>query len=130
MPVRSFRKYHPVSFVLLLIGLAGAASVLVARHRAETNNRALELAIDFVQLRPGSAVMGVEPARGLSRLADAGVTGVILTEETPADLESEAALEIRRDSVAGNGATRVGVTRVHTDDPALYERIRAAMTNK
>jgi hypothetical protein len=127
---RLTRQYHPLPLALVLIGLVGAAFVLAARHRAESANRSVELAVDFTQLRQLSAAMGVPPAQALQQLAGAGVTGVILNEETLADLESDGALEVRRDWVAGPDGKRIAVTRARTLDAAVYDRIRPFLAHK
>jgi Family of unknown function (DUF5693) len=127
---RVSRKYHPLPIVLILIGLAASAFVLVARYRVESANRSVELAIDFAQLRQLSAAMGPAPAQALGQLGSAGVTGVILSEETLADLESEGALDVRRISLSAADGQHVAVTRVRADDAALYDRIAAVLAHK
>src|SRR4051794_24090474 len=124
------RKYHPLPVALVLLGLLAASFVLMVRHRVESGNRAVELAVDYTQLRELGAAMGVPPARALQQLAGVGVTGVILNEETPADLESDGALEIRRESVPGPDGRRVTLTRARTDDPAIYDRLHLYLANK
>src|SRR5438067_1344983 len=114
------RKYHFIPFLLVLIGVAAACSVLVARYRTESGNRDVELAIDFVQLRQLGGALNVRPAEALGRLREVGVTGTILTEETPADLWSEGALFVNERWIHGKDGVRTRVTVVETADPALF----------
>src|SRR5438874_13422286 len=116
----SLRRFHPLPWLLVLIGFAAAASVLAARYRDESGNRSVELAIDFVQIRQLGGALNVRPAESLARLRQAGVTGAILTEETPADLWSEGELLQSERWIAGKNGRRTRVTVVETADPALF----------
>ena len=89
------RRFHPLCFLLVLLGLIGALISLAARYRVEARNRRVALVLDDAQVRALAASTGVSAAEALRQLKEAGATGVALTEETLADLQTDGSLEVR-----------------------------------
>lgn len=89
------RRFHPLCFLFVLLGLTGALISLAARYRVEARNRRVALVLDDAQVRALAASTGVPNADALRQLREAGATGVALTEETLADLQTDGSLEVR-----------------------------------
>src|SRR5687767_8874027 len=89
------RRFHPLCFLFVLLGLTGALISLAARYRVEARNRRVALVLDDAQVRALAASTGVPNAEALQQLREAGATGVALTEETLADLQTDGSLEVR-----------------------------------
>ena len=83
------RRFHPVCWVLLVLGLASSLYVLTQRYRAEARSRAVALVLDYSQLRSLASATGVPIHDAYNRFKAAGITGVALTEETLGDLVSD-----------------------------------------
>lgn len=112
------RRYHPLCLALLLLGTAAALFALWTRHRAEGRSRAVELVLDYGQVRGIAAGTGTPVAELLERFRGAGITGVALTEETLGDLQAAGALDVE---------PRPGGWSVRAADPSLAERLRRVL---
>ncbi len=88
------RRFHPLCFLFVALGLAGALISLAARYRVEARNRRVALVLDDAQVRALAASTGVPAAEAFRQLKEAGATGVALTEETLADLQNDGSLDV------------------------------------
>jgi uncharacterized protein DUF5693 len=113
-----FRRFHWLPVLLLGCGFIASLVVLAQRHRVEARSRAVALVLDLGQLRTLASATGVRLADAYHRFKAAGVTGVAVTEETLADLQSEGALEVRLVPTPTGREYRVDVA-----DPAIAERL-------
>ena len=70
------RRFHPLCFALVALGLIGAFITLAARYRVEARNRRVALVLDDAQVRALAASTGVPAADAFRQLKEAGATGV------------------------------------------------------
>lgn len=106
-PSPSFRFASPLRLLLWVLILAGVvAGVRSASHRwqVENNNRRVEIAVDFAELRSLAAITGEPMEAVLQQFKAAGVTSVTLQEETVGGLNEEKRLGF---APVGSNATRL-----------------------
>ncbi|MCW5940383.1 MAG: hypothetical protein KF884_12105 [Fimbriimonadaceae bacterium] len=85
-----------VSAVLVaLISLLGVA----ARHRVESENRAVGLLMEASALKAVSSLAGSSLPDLLAKLKSSGLTGVALSSEKAADLIAQGSIQAKRDSI-------------------------------
>jgi hypothetical protein len=95
------RRFSVVPLLLIVVGLAAALGALALRYRVEARTRATALVLDYAQLRSLAVTTGRSDENLLRRFRDAGITGVALTEESLAELESDGVVDVTMTPVAG-----------------------------
>lgn len=106
-PSPSARLAAPIRLLLWILILVGViAGVRSASHRwtVENNNRRVEIAVDFAELRSLAAFTGEPLPSVLRRFKSAGVSSVTLQEETIGALNEEKRLSF---APVGAGETRL-----------------------
>ncbi len=109
-------KWLYASFVLTAI-LAGYS--LWQRYQVESTNKSVGIVAEADAIEMLSASEGLSFAEGLKRLKEAGLSGVVLPEETVADLVIE-----------GRAIVGPEAVRIATDDPQLRARISRGLTQR
>ena len=71
--------------MLLIIGLAASAFICAQRYRVESRNRAVEIVLDYDEVRQMAAATGKSPVDIMKHLKEAGATSVAVTEMTFGD---------------------------------------------
>lgn len=109
-------------WVVVLIGLAAALRSAAHRWSVERDNRRVEIALDYTELRNMAAAEGMPLSAVLRRFREAGATSVTLQEDTVANLEDARLIrEVEADSR--------GVTLLY-GRPATLARIQVAFQAK
>lgn len=112
------RRFSLVPLLLIAVGLIAALGGLWLRFRVEARTKAAALVLDHAQLRSLTVTAGRPEEDILRRFRTAGVTGVAVTEESLAELESDGVVEVTM-TPDPNGREY----RVEARDPATAERI-------
>lgn len=89
------QRFHPLSIILLVIGVVTALLSLTLRYQVEARSRRVSLVVDYSELRSLASATGVPIEEALRKLKGAGITGVAVTEDTLADLQSGGALHVQ-----------------------------------
>jgi len=89
------QRFHRLPILLLLIGVFAAGFSLLQRYRVEARSRRVALVVDYSQLRSLASATGVPLEEALSKLKDAGITGVAVTEDTLGDLQTDGVLQVQ-----------------------------------
>lgn len=118
------RRFHPLSFLLVLLALCVSVVALARRYGVEAGARRVGLVLDYAQFRTvvgatGGPGLAGGDAEALRRFKAVGITGMAVTEETLADLEAGGAVEVR--VTPGPAGQRRCL--VETQDPKLAERL-------
>ncbi len=79
---------------LVLVGLGASLFAAAKRWQTETRNRAVEIVLDFAEVREISAAEGKTTADVLNRFKRAGVSSIALQEDTIAGLAEQRRIEI------------------------------------
>lgn len=103
---------------LVLTTLLGLFS-LWQRHQVESLNKAVALVADAETLATLAATQGLTLDEALKKLKEAGLGGVVVSEETIGDLVA-----------AGRAALSPGVVRLTTEEPGLRERIARGLVQR
>jgi hypothetical protein len=111
-------RFHRLPLFLLLVGVLASLVALGFRYRTEARSRSVALVLDYAQFRTLVGVAGVPVGKAYRQFRDAGITGVALTEDTLADLQTEGSLQVR--AVPAPGGREY---RVETADPAVADRV-------
>lgn len=82
--------------ILLAIGVIGAAWALSHRYKVETNNRAVEIAVDYSETAKLAGAANVTVTEALSRLKEAGATSLAVQQPTVSDLVASGQISIRK----------------------------------
>jgi hypothetical protein len=98
------RRFHWLPLLLIGLGFAAALGALALRYRVEARTRAVSLVLDYTQFRALAASAGVPLDVAYEQFRSAGVTGLALTEETLADLQSDGSLEVKISPTSGGRA--------------------------
>ena len=80
-------RYHWLPLLLLTVGLVASATVLARRYQVEGQNRAVELCLDYADVRALAAATGRPLAVVLQGFREVGVTGLAISELTLEELE-------------------------------------------
>jgi hypothetical protein len=112
-------RLHPLALALVALGLAAAVATLVARHHVEDRNGAVQLVVDYGQLRQLCTRTGTPVAQALVDFRVSGVRGAALTEEVLADIARTYRCTIGTGVAAASDQTRVTIP-----DAALFDRVR------
>jgi hypothetical protein len=118
------RRFDTILLLFLLIGAVAASTVLFYRHRAEAQNRTVDLTVDYAQVVQLAAAAGVGLETALTELKAAGATSVALTEESVSDLVSAGAARVEQARLPG--APRA-VTLLQFSDAASMDRVEASL---
>src|SRR5437879_2791006 len=102
-----FRRLHPLPFLLLLAGILAAAYPLALRYRAESRNRAVELVMDFNQVRVLASATGHPLDEALRSARAAGASGIAVTEQLLGDLASVGRARVGETLTRAAGGPRV-----------------------
>src|SRR3712207_6412158 len=113
------KRFHWLPLAILGAAVLAAAGILYLRHRVEGRSRAVSLVLDYAQLRTLAAASGVPLEQAMRDFKAAGITGIAVTEQTLAELQTTGALEVRVVSTATG--TRQDLT---FQDPAVSQRAR------
>ena len=105
-----------VVVALLVVGLAASAFVGVQRARVESGDRAVELVVDYDEVRQLAAAAGTSPVDVLKRLKGAGATSVAVTELTWKD-------------AVDRGEIVASTPRQYYDHAGLAQRLRKRFPN-
>lgn len=108
-------SFSPPPWLLIVLAVTSIASgwIAVTRHRYESSNKAVHFAVEISEARSVSAASQLTLTETLARLKKAGVTAVVLPEDTFDDLVSSGQL------VASHGDT----PRFYCGDSALGRRL-------
>ena len=110
--------------VLHVIGLVAGLRAFSLRHRAEVNNRRVELGIEWLEVSQLAQMSGQPVEAVLMRFKEAGITSLIVQEESLATLEAVGAVRAAQLPREEGGA----YTTVIISNPAVEDRIRVALT--
>ncbi|MBC7528317.1 MAG: hypothetical protein H7308_12285 [Chthonomonadaceae bacterium] len=120
-------KWRGVALTILILHALGLVAGLRAcslRHRAEVENRRVELGVEWLEVSQLAQMSGQPVAAVLNRFKAQGVTSLILQEESLATLEAVGAIRAAQLPREEGGA----YTTVIISNPAVQDRIRAALT--
>ena len=81
-----------VLYALLIAGLAASVFVAGQRARVEFGNRAVELVVDYDEVRQIAASTGTDVSEALARFKEVGAAGVAITEQTVQNLLDDRAI--------------------------------------
>jgi Family of unknown function (DUF5693) len=116
-----FRRLHPLPILLLLAGILAAVYPLARRYRAESRDRAVELVMDFNQVRFLSSATGHSLDEGLRSARASGAAGIAVTEQLLGDMASAGRVRVGETTTRAAGGPRVSVTIA---EPELFARVR------
>ncbi len=93
------------AYASVLVAACFSLYALSFRFRSEQSNRAVEIVAEYDQIDALAAASGTSAGDALLELARAGLTGVVLSEETLGAMEDrgEAALRVHGEFGAGSG---------------------------
>lgn len=113
------RRFHRLPLLFLLIGVVATLGALFQRYRAEARSRAVAMVLDYAQFRALIASTGIAETDALGKFQKSDITGVAITEETLADLQSQGVLQIEVKT------TREGFrqTQLLIGDPRVADRV-------
>lgn len=98
---------------LIAVGFLTSLNVAYRRHNFEQNNKTVEIALSFSDVKKLSEISGVKVDSLLKRLKQEGhVTSIVLEEKTLADLENNGDVTVLKGSEVIN-LYRVGYTTSH-----------------
>ena len=112
------RRFHPLLLFFLLVGAAAALFALSRRYEVEARTRTVGLVLDYGQLRNLIGATGVPADTAYREFRNASMTGVAVTEEILAELQSEGALTVRLFPGPAGREYRVEIS-----DPAVAGRV-------
>lgn len=104
--------------IQLALGIIGAAWVLAGRYVIETENRRVEIVVDYSEAAAIAGAADLTASDALVRLKEAGATSVAIQERTVADLAALGALSVRP-SADPQGGTIIIPTSVQIHDMLL-----------
>src|SRR5437764_9725830 len=116
-----YRRLHPLPLLLVLLALVAIPIRLLERTRAESRNRAVELVLDYNQLRQLTAVTGQDLPRAMLDARARGARGVAVTEQFLPELVSAGRARVIEWTSRGGGA---GTTTFTIFEADLFARVR------
>lgn len=121
-------------WVLVLVGVAAGVRSASVRWNSERNNRRVEIALDFAEIRSLAASEGLPIGEVLKRFKSAGANSVSVQEETIGGLEESRQITLVPTESA-SAATRLVETRFvlsgETNAPTpITDRIEQALREK
>ncbi|MFQ3586783.1 MAG: DUF5693 family protein [Fimbriimonadaceae bacterium] len=119
------RSVGLLTLAVVFAAVCAAASLvsLRARAAAESQNRSVEIAVEWEQVVQLAAGQRLSPAEALSKLREAGVGAVALTEQTVANLVDEGWLAPRAGISPETSAPGFGLV----GDPETVGRVEAGL---
>lgn len=99
---------------------------LAFRYRAESRNRAVSLVAEADQIESLSTVEGVNLELALGRLKSAGLTGLVISEDTVGDLVSSGEVRLETSLLARSQSPVVKII----GDPESVSRIERGIRNR
>src|SRR2546429_6212981 len=115
-----YTRLHPLPLLLVLLALIAMPIRLLERTRAESRNRAVELVLDYNQLRQLTAVTGQDLPRAMRDAKARGARGIAVTEQFLPELVSAGRARVGEWTARGAGA---GTTTFTISEPDLFERV-------
>ena len=112
------RNINPILYTLIALGTLAGIYGSVRRYQAEALNRAVEIAVDYDEVRGLAQMTGATVPEALYQLKSAGVTSVAVTEDTIGALDSAARIRPN---------PQTGSTVVDVADDATLMRIRGEL---
>ena len=112
------RNINNILYVLIALGTFAGIYGAIKRFQAESLNRAVEIAVDYDEVRALAQMTGSSVPEALFRLKSAGATSVAVTEDTIAGLDSAGRIR-----PAPRGATTV----VDVPEDATLNRIHGEL---
>jgi len=100
-----------VLWLMVLIGVLAGLTGAARRYRVEMRNRAVEIAVDFQEVREIAAASGKAVPEVLARLRDAGADSVLLAEDTFATLAEQGAISAESDGLSTTLSVSDGFVR-------------------
>ena len=130
--LRGTGRLAPLALALLLIGTLAGLFAARQRWRVEEGNRRIELALEWNEVSALAQVSQKPIASVLASFQFAGVTTLVISEDSLAGLEQTGAVKVIRGPVAdgtelANAAT-TEVTKVEVDSDSNLRRIKDALT--
>ena len=130
--LRGTGRLAPLALALLLIGTLAGLFAARQRWRVEEGNRRIELALEWNEVSALAQVSQKPIASVLASFQFAGVTTLVISEDSLAGLEQTGAVKVIRGPVAdgtelANAAT-TEVTKVEVDSDSNLHRIKDALT--
>src|SRR5438067_5869855 len=122
-----YRRLHPLPLLLVLLALVAIPIRLLERTRAESRNRAVELVLDYNQLRQLTAVTGQDLPHAMLDARERGVRGVAITEQFLPELVSAGRARVGEWTARGAGA---GTTTFTVSEPDLFDRLREQLARR
>src|SRR5947199_3339510 len=116
-----YRRLHPLPLLLVLLALVAIPIRLLERVRAENRNRAVELVLDYNQLRQLTAVTGHDLPRAMRDAKARGARGIAVTEQFLPELVSAGRARVGEWTSRGAGA---GTTTFTISEADLFARVR------
>lgn len=119
------RSVSLLALAVVFAVVCAAASLVSLRGRAaaESQNRTVEIAVEWEQLVQLAAGQGLSTAQALAKLREAGVGAVALTEQTVANLVDEGWLAARAGTNPETSAPYFGLV----GDPGTVGRVEAGL---
>lgn len=111
--------------VLIAVGTAAGLYSAIQRFRVESRNRRVEMGVEYAEVNTLAQSSGHSLIGILRDMKAQGASAIILTEDTPATLESIGALHLFRAPDARSGQV---TTTAATDTPETLQRIQSALT--
>ncbi len=119
------KRIHPLVLAFVVVGLLAAVMALRDRWQVEQRNRAVQLVLDYDEVRSLAAATGRTPEQALAAMKSAGIRGIAVTEETLGNLRDGGSLQI----VAV--PTPSGVRQeVRISNAATFARVQEYLTHK
>src|SRR5438105_10486956 len=110
-----YSRLHPLPLLLVLLALVVMPIRLLQRLRAESRNRAVELVLDYNQLRQLTAVTGQDLPRAMLDARERGARGIAVTEQFLPELVS--AGRARVGEWTARGGAGAGTTTFTVSEP-------------
>ncbi len=82
------RNINPILYILIALGTFAGLFGAIQRFKAESLNRAVEIAVDYDEVKSLAQMTGASIPEALNQLKSAGATSVAVTEDTIASLDS------------------------------------------
>ncbi len=118
-------RFDIILVILIIPGLIAALMVGAGRHKIESGNRSIEMVLDYVELQNLSVSSNTPMPDLLTKLKDAGVTGVAISEDIMGDLANTG--RATYSEYAGSDKTAYPTTEVAIPDPRLASRVVKAL---
>lgn len=120
------RRTCAALILLLVCGVFAGLAAARRRFHVEMSNRRVEIGIEYAEADSLSRFSGIPLSSILQRFKSQGVRALILTEDTPANLETTGAVHPIREPLIGGRAS----TLVEVDGSSLLSRIGTALRDR